>query len=353
MKMKQDAYYDVVSLTSMGLRMSPNDGKLLHMANSFSIQVTSAESNVLTPLASLGLMVKVLTKFIKDNPMSHRIKQALRQRGILYDDNDIVQDSPWGLRHQINFVEPGVGRKPPVVFNDRANEVAKTLRIDDIDMADLFNHKGVKILHISGLFLALSEQTAKVTLSLVKQAKASGTKISFDINYRPSFWLDRKKQLQPIFQEMVGYSDILFASVFDCETILDQRIHKDARSDQTYFKALFKSLMKACPNLSYIITKERIIEDANHHAFGAYAWRDNQMYHIEPLPITVVDRVGGGDAFTGGILYGLLSDMPVHKHLSFAWAMSVLAMSVDTDYVMPLTEQDIWDIWHNNPHMKR
>jgi len=135
----------------------------------------------------------VLTTFVKNSPISKLIKSNLKTRCMDFEGKDVEQGGPWGFRHQFNIADSGFGSRGPRVHNDRAGEVGRTLNVSDFDLERIFDKEGVQIIHLSGLIAALSPETSTFCLELARAAKKYGTKISFDLNYRASFWKEEKK----------------------------------------------------------------------------------------------------------------------------------------------------------------
>ncbi len=152
------------------------------------MQVTSAESNVASVSSYLGLPVKVLTAFVKGSPIARMIKDDLAGRHMDYEGREVDQGGPWGYRHQFNMADSGYGSRGPRVHNDRAGEVGRTLNVEDFDLDRIFGSEGVQIVHLSGLIAALSPETSTFCLEVARAAKKHGTRISFDLNHRASFW---------------------------------------------------------------------------------------------------------------------------------------------------------------------
>jgi len=202
MELRKDYTYSLVIPTSMGVRITPVNGQPVHGSDTFTMQVTSAESNVGSIASYLGLRVKILTNFVKDSPISAMIKSNLRSRHMEYEGRDVPQGGPWGYRHQFNIADSGYGSRGPRVHNDRAGEVGRILSVEDFDLERIFGKEGVQMIHMSGLFAALSPQTGKFCLELARAAKKYGTRISFDMNYRASFWKGREEELRGIFSEI-------------------------------------------------------------------------------------------------------------------------------------------------------
>ena len=188
--------YAIACPTSMGVRITPEDRMAVHNSSRFYMQATSAESNVLNIASSLGEQGLVLTKFVKGSPVAAFIKAQLRARNICYEGIEVDQGGPWGYRHQFNIADSGFGLRAPRVWNDRAGEVGRTLSIDEFDIPRIFGEEGVAILHVSGLIAAMSPETTKFCLEVAKAAKQYGTLVSFDLNYRATFWKGREEELQ-------------------------------------------------------------------------------------------------------------------------------------------------------------
>jgi 2-dehydro-3-deoxygluconokinase len=220
MNFKKSYHYALIAPSSMGVRLTPIDRAPVHISDQYTMQATSAETNVLSVSASLGLPVKVLTTFVKDHPIARYIKNDLKKRHIDYEGIEVEQGGPWGYRHQFNIADSGYGLRAPRVTNDRAGEVGRTLNLQDFDVERIFKEEGVQLLHISGLIAALSEQTGAFCLELAKKAKSYDTKISFDLNYRASFWKDRKDTLRSIFKDIARVSDILIGNEEDFQLAL-------------------------------------------------------------------------------------------------------------------------------------
>ena len=204
MKFRENCKYAIVVPTSMGVRICPMNGQPVQSSDTFFMQATSAESNVVSIASYLGMRTKVLTTFVKDSPIADFIKRNLRSRGIEYEGAEVDQGGPWGYRHQFNIGDSGYGSRGPRVANDRAGEVGRTLNVKDFDVDRIFGEEGVEILHLSGLIGALSPQTSEFCLELARAAKKYGTKVSFDLNYRASFWKGREAELRAAFTEIAS-----------------------------------------------------------------------------------------------------------------------------------------------------
>ena len=219
-ELRKDFTYSLIVPTSMGVRITPVNGQPVHCSDTFTMQATSAETNVASISSYLGLPVKVLTTFVKDSPIAQFIKNNLASRHMAYEGKEVPQGNPWGYRHQFNIADSGYGSRGPRVQNDRAGEVGRTLNVKDFDLDKIFGKEGVQILHLSGLIGALSPETSTFCLELARAAKKYGTRISFDLNYRASFWKGREKELHDIFTEIASVSDILVGNEEDFQLCL-------------------------------------------------------------------------------------------------------------------------------------
>lgn len=358
MKLKNNYRWALVVPTSMGIRLTPiAHGQPIHKSEQLLMQATSAESNVASVPAYLGLPVKILTTFVKGSPIAQYIKDDLRSRHIAYEGKEVEQGGPWGYRHQINIADSGFGMRGPRVWNDRSGEVGRTLNVQDFDLEQLFAREGVQILHLSGLIGALSAETSHFCLQLAREAKKHGTAISFDLNYRASFWQGRETELSRIFREIASISDILVGNEEDFQLCLGvegpEAGGKDIAAKIESFKGMIRNVKQRFPNASVFATTLREVISANHHLWGAIMLADDAWHVIEPRPIEVLDRIGGGDGFVGGLLHGVLKEWDPEKWIQFGWATGALATTFLTDYGQPADEDQVWSIWKGNARVLR
>lgn len=357
LELRKQYKYALVVPSSMGVRLTPANGQPMHCPGVLMMHATSAETNVASISSCLGLPVKVLTTFVKDSPIAQFIKNDLAARRIEFEGKEVPQGGPWGYRHQFNLADSGFGSRGPRVQNDRAGEVGRTLNVKDFDLERLFGKEGVQIVHLSGLIGALSPETGQFCLELVRAAKKHGTRISFDLNYRASFWKDREKELGEVFREIASLSDILVGNEEDFQLSLGiegpEAGGKDIGAKISSFKEMINCVKKAFPNASVFGNTLRQVLSANCHLWGAILAEGSDWHVIEPREITVLDRIGGGDGFVGGLLYGILRGWQPQKWVQFAWASGALATTMLTDYAQPADEEQIWSIWQGNARVKR
>ncbi|MBL3539746.1 MAG: sugar kinase [Aminivibrio sp.] len=349
--------YSLVCPTSMGVRITPLYQQPVHVSDHFFLQATSAESNVLTVSAALGERVKVLTTFVKDSPIALLIKNDLRKRGIEFEGKEVPQGGPWGYRHQFNIADTGYGVRGPRVTNDRAGEVGRTLNVKDFDLERLFGREGVRVLHVSGLIAALSPETGQFCIELARAAKSHGTLISFDLNYRESFWKGRGEELHALFNEIASLTDYLIGNEEDFQLALGVQGPEAGGTDiagkMDSFKGMIDNARKAFPNASVFATTLRQVVHANEHLWGAILHSDGGWFEAPPRPIHILDRIGGGDGFVGGLLYGLNKGWEPEKALQFGWATGAMATTMVYDFALPASEEQVWSVWEGNARVKR
>lgn len=349
--------YDLVAPSSMGVRITPEGFRPVHIAQNYFMHATSAESNVLNIPASLGMKTKVLTAFVKDSPIAAFIKNELSRRHIEYEGPDIAQDGPWGLRHQFNIADSGYGARGPRVWNDRAGEVGRMLESGFYDLDRLFTADGVRIIHMSGLIAALSPQTAAFCMELARLAHGAGTKVCFDLNYRASFWKGREKELRDAFSAIAAAADILVGNEEDFQLALGisgpKGDEKGLSGKTESFKTVISDAEKRYPNVSVFATTLREAIDANRHMWGAVMLAEGQWHEAPPREISVLDRIGGGDAFVSGLLYGILKGCGYEDCIRLGWAGGAMAVTAWEDYASPADEEALWSIWNGNARVRR
>ena len=354
---RQDYRYSLLVPTSMGVRITPVNGQPVHCSNTFVMQATSAESNVACVSSYLGLPVKILTTVVKGSPIAQFIKNDLAGRHIDVEAKEVEQGGPWGYRHQFNIADSGYGSRGPRVHNDRAGEVGRTLNVKDFDLDRIFAGEGVQIVHLSGLIGALSPETGQFCLELAMAARKHGTRISFDLNHRASFWKGREKELHEIFTKIASVSDILVGNEEDFQLCLGitgpEAGGKDLSKKIESFKVMINKVKKAYPNASVFATTLRQVVSTNSHLWGAIMAEGDNWHVVEPREITVLDRIGGGDGFVGGMLYAILRGWEPEKWVQFGWATGALVVTLLTDYAQPADEEQIWSIWQGNARVKR
>lgn len=357
MELRSNAKYAMLVPTSMGVRLTPLHGQPVHASDTFIMHVTSAETNVASISSYLGLPVKVLTAFVQGSPIAQLIKSNLRSRGMDFEGPEIPQGGPWGYRHQFNIADSGWGVRGPRVYNDRAGEVGRILDAKYFDLERIFGEEGVQIVHISGLIAALSPESSQFCLDVARTAKKHGTRISFDLNYRASFWKGREEELHEVFKEIASLSDILIGNEEDYQLCLDipgpEAGGKEISAQIESFKEMIRRVKEKFPAATVFANTLREVVDVNSHLWGAILLAGDEWHVVEPRPIIVLDRIGGGDGFVGGLLYAILRGWESAKWVQFAWATGAMATTFLTDYVQPADEAQVWAVWEGNARVQR
>jgi len=356
-ELRKDCKYAMLVPTSMGIRMTPVDGQPVHCSDTFMMRATSAETNVASVSSYLGLPVKVLTAFVKGSPIARFIKDNLAGRHMDYEGPEVDQGGPWGYRHQINIADSGFGARGPRVYNDRAGEVGRTLDVKDFDLDRIFGEEGVQFVHLSGLIGALSPETSRFCLEVARAAKKYGTRISFDLNYRATFWKNRERELHDVFTGIAGVADVLVGNEEDFQLCLGiegpEAGGQDLAAKIEGFKGMIGRAKQAFPNASVFGTTLREVVSTNMHRWGAIMAEGDNWHVVEPREIPVLDRIGGGDGFVGGVLYAILRGWEPEKWIQFGWATGALATTLITDYGQPADEDQVWSIWKGNARVQR
>lgn len=355
--LRDNYQYALLVPTSMGVRITPLNGQPVYSSTLFEMQATSAETNVASISSYLGLPVKVLTTFVKGSPIARFIQNNLKSRHMDYEGPEMEQGNPWGYRHQFNIADSGFGTRGPRVQNDRAGEVGRTLNVKDFDLERLFGKEGVAIVHLSGLIAALSPETTEFCLAIAKSAKKYGSLISFDLNYRASFWEGREKELRKSFLEIASEADILIGNEEDFQLCLGikgpEAGGKGIPEKIEGFREMIGRVKQQFSQASVFATTLRQVISTNEHLWGAIMLAKDQWEIIEPRKINVLDRIGGGDGFVGGLLYGILKGWEAPDCAHFGWATGALATTFLTDYGQPADEDMVWSIWSGNARVKR
>ena len=341
MDLRKDCAYALLVPTSMGCRLTPDGGQPMHCSQRFFMQATSAESNVASVSSLLGLPVKVLTTFVAGSPIARFIRDDLAGRHIDVEGPDMPQGGPWGYRHQFNLADSGFGARGPCVHNDRSGEVGRILNVKDFDLDRIFGDEGVQMVHMSGLVAALSPETNEFCLNIAREAKKHGTRISFDLNHRASFWKGREEELHRAFREIAGLADVLVGNEEDFQLCL--RIEgpeaggKDLAAKIDSFTSMIERVKKAYPETQVFATTLRQVISANIHRWGAIMAEGDNWHVIEPREIGVLDRIGG----------------EAEKWAQFGWACGALTTTLLTDFAQPADENQVWSIWEGNARVKR
>jgi 2-dehydro-3-deoxygluconokinase len=333
--------WDLLSLGEVMLRLDPGPMRI-HTARQFHAWEGGGEYNVARGLRRcFGLRTGILTA-LADNPVGRLIEDLMLQGGTDTSELRWVEYDGVGrnVRNGLNFTEQGFGPRPAVGCSDRGNSAASQLKPDDFDWQRLFGVQGSRWLHSGGIFAALSESTPNVVARAFEVARSHGTVVSYDLNYRNSLWqhFGGKPRAQQVNRELVRSVDVLFGNEEDFSAALGfdpENADTDfTQLDTRHFRQMIEAVTAAFPNLSAIATTLRAAKTASFNGWGAIAWVNGQFYETDLNEIQILDRVGGGDSFASGFIYGLLSDADPEWALRCGVAHGALAMSTPGDTSM-------------------
>ncbi|QTE29190.1 sugar kinase [Pengzhenrongella sicca] len=335
--------YDAVSLGEVMLRLDPGEGRI-RTARSFRAWEGGGEYNVARGLRrAFGLRGAVVTA-LADNEIGRLVEDFILTGGL---DTSFIQWVPYdgigrGVRNGLNFTERGFGVRGAVGVSDRGNTAVSQLKPGDVDWDHLFGELGVRWLHTGGIFAALSESAAETVVEAVTAAKKYGTIVSYDLNYRPSLWkaIGGLDKAQAVNKEIAKYIDVMIGNEEDFTASLGFEVEGGdaslAELEVDKFAAMITTAAAAYPNFKVIGTTMRTVRSASVNDWGAIAWSPAtgvvQATHRERLEI--LDRVGGGDSFASGLIYGLLEGEPLQTAVEYGAAHGALAMTTPGDTTM-------------------
>ena len=335
--------YDVVSLGEVMLRLDPVEGRI-RTARTFRASEGGGEYNVARGLRrAFGLRSAIVTA-LADNEIGRLVEDLILNGGL--DTSFIRWVAYDGIgreaRNGLNFTERGFGVRGAVGVSDRGHTAASQLKRGDFDWDHLFGELGVRWLHTGGIFAALSESTAEIAIDAVTAAKKYGTVVSYDLNYRPSLWkaIGGRAKAQVVNREIARFIDVMIGNEEDFTASLGFEVEgmdEDlATLDVDAFAAMIEKAAAAYPNFKVIGTTMRTVHSATINDWGAIAWSRStgvvQATHRERLEI--LDRVGGGDSFASGLIYGLLTGEPLQTAVEYGAAHGALAMTTPGDTTM-------------------
>jgi 2-dehydro-3-deoxygluconokinase len=341
-KDKKSCRYDLVSLGEIMLRLDPGEGRV-HTARQFTAWEGGGEYNVARGLRRcFGLQTAVVTA-LADNPIGRLIEDFILQGGV---DTSFIKWVPYDgigrtVRNGLNFTERGFGVRGAVGTPDRGNTAASQLKVGDIDWDHLFGKLGVRWLHTGGIFAALSETTPGAVIEAVKKAKQYGTIVSYDLNYRPSLWksIGGQAKAQEVNREIANYVDVMIGNEEDFTASLGFEVEGvDANISHIEidsFKKMIEKAVKTFPNFQVVATTLRAVKTATINDWSAILWHAGTFHESKQYPaLEIMDRVGGGDSFASGVVYGFLTSGDPSKAVNYGAAHGALAMTTPGDTSM-------------------
>ena len=339
LKKKEDCMFDMISLGEVMLRLDPGEMRVRN-ARQFTVWEGGGEYNVARGLRRCFGMKTAVVTALADNDVGRLVEDFILQGGV---DTSFIKWVPYDgtgrkVRNGLNFTERGFGIRGASGVSDRGNTAVSQLKPGDIDWDYIFGTLGVRWLHTGGIFAALSETTAEVVVEAVKKAKEYGTIVSYDLNYRPSLWNDigGKAKAQEVNKTIAPCIDVMIGNEEDFTACLGFEIEgNDENLKELNLDGYVKMLGEVCkvyPNFKVIATTLRTVKTATVNDWSAMVYANGEVYKGLELPgLEILDRVGGGDSFASGLVYGLMTYDDAQKAVNYGVAHGALAMTTPGD----------------------
>jgi 2-dehydro-3-deoxygluconokinase len=334
--------YDMIALGEVMLRFDPNEGRV-RTTREFKVWEGGGEYNVARGLRRcFGLRTAVCTAFV-DNDVGRLVEDFILQGGV---DTSFVKWVPFDgvgrvARNGIYFIERGFGVRGAVATFDRGHTAVSQLKPGDFDWEDIFGSQGVRWLHTGGIFAALSDTTPQVVVEAVQAAKKHGTIVSYDLNYRPSLWksIGGKERAQRVNREIAKHVDVMIGNEEDFTACLGFEVEgvdeNISQIEVSAFQKMIERAVKEFSNFRVTATTLRAVKSATRNDWCAVCWAAGKFYRATSRPdLDILDRVGGGDSFASGLIYGLMTFDDPQKAVEYGAAHGALAMTTPGDTSM-------------------
>jgi 2-dehydro-3-deoxygluconokinase len=339
---KDPSELDFLSLGALVTRLDP--GVIpFRKARSVEIHVSGGEYNVAANLADcFGLKTAVATAMV-NYPVGELVQARVREMGVTPFYKWFEHDGVRGPNIATVYSDRGQGVRAPVVFYNRANEAGALLKPGDFDWANIFA-RGVRWFHSGGIFAALSETTSGLIIEGMKAAKAAGAITSFDLNYRAKLWASvggAERGVQ-VIKQIVTHVDALVGNEEDLQKglgIPGQDVTSKSKLDPEAFFKLIDKVVEQHPNIKLVATTLREVHSTNRHDWAAVLWLNGKRYVSPTTQLDIIDRIGGGDGFAAGLIYGLISGRPPEEAIRLGWAHGALLTTFPGDVTMAKLEE--------------
>ncbi len=332
--------YDLVSLGEVMLRLDPGEDRVRN-ARQFRVWEGGGEYNVARGLRRCFGMRTAIVTSLADNDIGRLVEDLMLQGGV---DQTFVSWVPYdgvgrSVRNGLNFTERGFGLRGALGISDRGHTAAAQMPVDAVDWEHLFGELGVRWFHTGGIFAGLSETTPAVVESAMAAARKHGTVISYDLNYRPSLWkaVGGQARAQEVNKRLASYVDVMIGNEEDFTACLGLAVPGADEHLQTLpiegFKSMISAAAVAFPNFKVIATTLRGVRSATRNDWSGIAWSADGGFAqaTARTDVEILDRVGGGDSFASGLIYGLLQEMPLAMAVEYGAAHGALAMTTAGD----------------------
>ena len=341
-EIRREAALDFLALGALVHRLDPGIVPF-RKAEECRIHVSGGEFNCAANLADcFGLQTGIATAMV-DYPIGELIAGRVRAMGVKPFYKRYPHNGVNGPNMAAVYSDRGTGVRPPVVFYNRANEAAAQLKPGDFDWDAIFG-AGVRWFHSGGIFAALSDTTGPLMIQAMQAARASGAVVSFDLNYREKLWSvwGGKTRAADVMGRIVENVDVLVGNEEDLQKALDipgPATESVSATDPGAFLTMMESVTARYPGIKAVATTLREVHSANRHTWSAVAWLRGQTYTAPKLEVDVYDRVGGGDGFSSGFFYGLLTGVPLEAAVKLGWAHGALLTTYPGDTTMATLKQ--------------
>jgi len=341
-KSKDDCRWDLVSLGEVMLRLDPGEGRV-HTTRNFQVWEGGGEYNVARGLRRCFGMDAAIVTALADNPVGRLVQDLIRQGGVDQTHLKWVKYDGVGrtARNGLNFTERGFGVRAALGCSDRGHTAVSQLKPGDIDWEKIFGEEGARWFHTGGIFCALSETTPQVAREAMEAAKRQDVIVSYDLNYRESLWKgigepararEVNRELAPLIDVMLGNEEDFTAALgFEVQGLDAQHSKLDVRN----FRKMIERVTQEFPNFKVVATTLRNAKTATINDWGAVCFCDGQLYQAPTREnLEIFDRVGGGDSFASGLIYGFLTDKGPQWAVECGAAHGALAMTTPGDTTM-------------------
>ncbi|MDM7994393.1 MAG: sugar kinase [Acidobacteriota bacterium] len=342
LKIPAEGAFDLISLGALVHRLDP--GVIpFRKATSCRIHVSGGEFNVAANLADCFRMNTAIATALVDYPIGDLIAERIRAMGVKPFYKRFAHNGVNGPNMATVYSDRGYGVRAPVVFYNRSNEAAAMLKPGDFDWSALFAG-GVRWFHSGGIFASLSETTGALIAEGMKAAKKAGAVTSFDLNFREklwSIWGGQTKAVE-VVDRIVENVDVLIGNEEDLQKglgIPGPEVGAKSKLDPSAFFAMIDSVVKKHPQIKAVATTLREVHSTNRHSWGAVAWVNGQTFVSPTCELDIYDRVGGGDGFASGFIYGLLAGESPEQAVKLGWAHGALLTTFPGDTTMATVEQ--------------
>ncbi|HEY5313516.1 MAG TPA: sugar kinase [Pirellulales bacterium] len=334
---KDTCALDFLSLGALVHRLDPGIIPF-RKARSVEIHVSGGEYNVAANLSDcFGLKTGIATAMV-DYPIGELVETRMRETGVAPFFKRFQHDGVRGPNLATVYSDRGQGVRPPVVFYNRANEAGALLKPGDFDWGQM-HAAGVRWFHSGGIFAALSETTSELIIEGMQAAKAAGAINSFDLNYRAKLWasVGGTQRANQVIRRIVGNVDALIGNEEDLQKGLGisgpDVAGKSKLDPEVFFKSI-EQVVEQFPNIKLVATTLREVHSTNRHDWAAVLWLDGQRYVSPTMQLDVLDRIGGGDGFAAGLIYGLMAGRSPEEALRLGWAHGALLTTFPGDVTM-------------------